>query len=78
MANGGGPACLRLRMMLSPKELALLSPEFELTAARFDALTAAIDQFYPQTLTHDDLANADFVSELTRIDEALQLAMQVQ
>ncbi len=72
MANGGGPACLRLRMRLEYDEVHRLSAKYQLTAELFDRLSAAIEKWYPQSLSIDDLCNSEFLSELKQIDYVLR------
>ena len=72
MVNGGGPACLRLRMMLESDDVRRLTAKFQLNVEMFDRLTAAIEKWYPQSLSAKDLYNAEFVAELNRIDEEMQ------
>lgn len=57
MAGGGGPACLRLRLPLTPQELATLAPGILLDAARLQRLEAWVDQHYRDALTSEDLAD---------------------
>ncbi len=71
MANGGGPACLRLRMMLPPEAVQRLSFKYRLTTELFDRLAEAIEKWYPKSLSISDLGNGDFVSELKQIDSVL-------
>lgn len=75
MANGGGPACLRLRMMLSADAVSRLASSCRLTTANFDRLSAAIEKWYPQSLSTEALCNSQFVSELKHIDAAMRLSM---
>ncbi len=75
MANGGGPACLRLRMMLDESEMSLLSSQMRLTEPLFERLSAAVEKFYPAVLCADDFCNPQFVAELSRIEREMQLAM---
>lgn len=72
MANGGGPACLRLRMMLESENVLRLSNKNRLTVELFDHLSAAIEKCYPQSLSAQDFCNAEFVTELNRIDTAMR------
>lgn len=74
MRNGGGPACLRLRVPLTDAELAAVNPGAILTDALYDTLTAWVERFYPDHLTPAELADhrlarrcLDAVDELTRI-----------
>jgi succinylarginine dihydrolase len=72
MANGGGPACLRLRMMLESDDVQRLSAKYQLTAALFDRLSAVIERWYPTQLSAEDLCNSEFLSELKQIDYVLR------
>ncbi|GGI67331.1 N-succinylarginine dihydrolase 1 [Polymorphobacter multimanifer] len=56
MRNGGGPACLRLRVAAAPHTI---DPRFLLTPARADALEALIEAHWPETITPGDLGSAD-------------------
>ena len=57
MRNGGGPACLRLRVPLSRTENGLLHPGFRWTPERDAWLRAWIERWYPESLTPRDLAD---------------------
>lgn len=74
MRNGGGPACLRLRVVLSAAELAATNQHFLLDDAKFDALEAWAKKHYRDRLTPDDLRDPDFMDEaLAAIDALTQL-----
>lgn len=73
MANGGGPACLRLRMMLEPQDVQRISSKYRLTTELFDKLSATIEKWYPQQLSFADLGNSDFAAELVHIDTNLRM-----
>jgi succinylarginine dihydrolase len=51
MRNGGGPACLRLRVVLSERELAAVHPGVLLTGALHDQLAAWIGRHYRDRLS---------------------------
>jgi succinylarginine dihydrolase len=72
MAGGGGPACLRLRMMINDAEVALLDKRFRLTSSLSDDLAAVIEKWYPTDLSFGDLMDVDFVDYLCRVDEAVR------
>jgi len=63
MSNGGGPACLRLRVALKDDELAAVNPTFMLDDARIDELQAWVNQHYRDELRPDDLKDPAFVAE---------------
>jgi len=74
MRNGGGPACLRLRVPLTDAELASVNPGVLLTDGLFERLTGWVERHYPDRLTPADLRDhrlarccLDAVDELTRL-----------
>jgi succinylarginine dihydrolase len=70
MQNGGGPACLRLRAVLTPAELAAVHPGVMATPERLDALEAWVRRHYRDRLTVGDLADPVLLDESRRaLDE---------
>lgn len=74
MQNGGGPACLRLRVALNETELAAVNPGVIMTAPLYDTLTQWVDKHYRDRLVESDLADPQLLvecrsalDELTRI-----------
>lgn len=63
MRNGGGPACLRLRVVLSDAERAAANARFMPDDAGFDALEAWVMKHYRDRLTPDDLKDPAFMEE---------------
>jgi succinylarginine dihydrolase len=59
MKNGGGPACLRLRVALSDAALAAVDPRFLVDAARLDRLERLVEQWWPEAIAPADLAGPD-------------------
>ena len=57
MRNGGGPACLRLRVPLSGGDSSLPHPGFLWTPERDPWLRAWVERWYPESLAPDDLAD---------------------
>ncbi len=57
MRNGGGPACLRLRVPLSPRALAAVDQRFLLSDRRIDALAALVEQAWPTAIAPADLSD---------------------
>ncbi|WP_394728498.1 N-succinylarginine dihydrolase [Altererythrobacter sp. GH1-8] len=55
MANGGGPACLRLRVVCDP---ATVDPRFLLTEAKADAMEAIIAREWPEQIDPADLGKS--------------------
>jgi succinylarginine dihydrolase len=70
MQNGGGPACLRLRVVLRREELAAVHPGVLLDAALLARLTAWAERHYRERLHADDLADPRLLDESrTALDE---------
>ncbi len=74
MRNGGGPACLRLRVPLTDRELAAVNPGVRFTPDLHDTLAAWVERHYPDQIAPADLTDAtlaraclDGLDELTRI-----------
>jgi succinylarginine dihydrolase len=59
MRNGGGPACLRLRVPVSDQALAGVDARFLLDQKRIDRLERLVEARWPKTLSPDDLAYAE-------------------
>ena len=64
MRNGGGPACLRLRVPLNEDEQAAVNPDSWFTPALHRELEAWVKQHYRDRLTLTDLADPGFVTEV--------------
>jgi len=54
MANGGGPACLRLRVVADP---ATVDPRFLVDEDRLDRIAACIEAHWPERIALEDLAD---------------------
>ena len=63
MRNGGGPACLRLRVVLTDAELAAANPAQRLNAALHERLADWARRRYRDRLAVADLADAALVTE---------------
>lgn len=63
MRNGGGPACLRLRVVMTEAEMAAAHQGVFLDEARIDSLQKAIRANYRDSLSPEDLANPAFADE---------------
>lgn len=70
MRNGGGPACLRLRVRLNETEERALAGRVLFDEALDRALTACVESRYRDRLTLDDFTDPAFVAECqTTLDE---------
>ena len=74
MKNGGGPACLRLRVVLTDHELEAMNQATLLDEQRFSQLVAWVDQHYRDRLAEADLGDPLLLEESrTALDELTQL-----
>jgi succinylarginine dihydrolase len=74
MRNGGGPACLRLRVAMTNKELAAVNQSTLINDNQFQGLNTWVDNHYRDTLHVDDLCDPQLLIESrTALDELTQL-----
>ena len=71
MRNGGGPACLRLRVVLSDDEAKAANANFILDDARVTALEQWVRAHYRDRLTPDDLRDPALMEESFTAMQAL-------
>ncbi|QGN53703.1 N-succinylarginine dihydrolase [Novosphingobium sp. Gsoil 351] len=63
MANGGGPACLRLRVVADP---ATVDPRFLLSDANAATIAAVVARHWPEQIDPTDLGNGALASDVVR------------
>ncbi|MEO0607398.1 MAG: N-succinylarginine dihydrolase [Pseudomonadota bacterium] len=63
MRNGGGPACLRLRVVMTPKQRAACHQGVLLDEDKIDKLQIVVRETYRDRLSVQDLADPNFVAE---------------
>ncbi|QHJ10108.1 N-succinylarginine dihydrolase [Paraglaciecola mesophila] len=74
MRNGGGPACLRLRVAMNETELAAVNQSTMMNDAQFERLNNWVDKHYRDRLSVDDLRDVALLNESrTALDELTQL-----
>ena len=74
MRNGGGPACLRLRVALTEQELARVNANFILDDQLFSRLNRWVDTHYRDELRASDLADPELLDESrAALDELTQI-----
>lgn len=74
MRNGGGPACLRLRVAMTDKEKAAVNQSTLINDVQFERLNIWVDKHYRDTLHVDDLSDPQLLMESrTALDELTQL-----
>ncbi len=71
MKNGGGPACLRLRVVLTEEEKALTHQRIFLTETLYNDLQSWADRFYRDRLHPEDLADPALAEESNDALDAL-------
>ena len=74
MANGGGPACLRLRVACDP---ALVDPRFLVDEGKLDRIAATIASAWPEEIATDDLQRPSLVDAIERARSALLDALDL-
>ena len=57
MRNGGGPACLRLRVVVDDRAHAAIDPRFLLDPARCDLLADLVERHWPERIAPEDLGD---------------------
>ncbi|HEU5285860.1 MAG TPA: N-succinylarginine dihydrolase [Sphingomicrobium sp.] len=61
MANGGGPACLRLRVVADP---ATVDPRFLADEARLDSIAETVERHWPEEIASDELAEPSLIRDI--------------
>jgi len=74
MANGGGPACLRLRVVADP---ATVDPRFMADGPRLDRISEVIARHWPEQIHHADLQQPALIAEVERARAALLEALEL-
>lgn len=72
MQNGGGPACLRLRVPLTESELEAVHPGVVLTETSADRLQRWIERWYPESLHPSDLPDPALLRRVRDAHDALR------
>lgn len=71
MQNGGGPACLRLRIVLSEEERAALPEGVFITEDRYRELCDWVQRHYRDHLSVDDLGDVNLIEEIRQAMQEL-------
>ena len=64
MKNGGGPACLRLRLLLNNLEQKMIPNCFWMDPTRSRLIGDLIEKYYPDTLSIDQLKDKSFLEQI--------------
>ncbi|HTG39660.1 N-succinylarginine dihydrolase [Sphingomonas sp.] len=68
MANGGGPACLRLRVVADPTTI---DPRFMVDAARLDRIAAIVERHWPERIAADAIGDPALIAQAEQARRAL-------
>ncbi|NTZ42821.1 N-succinylarginine dihydrolase [Altererythrobacter sp. SALINAS58] len=68
MANGGGPACLRLRVVADP---ATVDPRFLLDEAKADTIASVIEVHWPESIEPAQIGSAELAGKVVTARAAL-------
>jgi succinylarginine dihydrolase len=74
MANGGGPACLRLRVVADP---ATVDPRFIVDDARLDRIAEVVSGQWPEQIHRDELQQPALIAEIEGARAALLDALDL-
>lgn len=68
MANGGGPACLRLRVVADP---ATVDPRFIANEDKLDQIASVVAAYWPESIVPDQLGEASLIDQVRAARMAL-------
>ena len=68
MANGGGPACLRLRVVADP---GTVDPRFIVDTAKLGRIADTVGRHWPEQVGHDELQRPSLIADVERARAAL-------
>lgn len=68
MANGGGPACLRLRVVADPTTI---DPRFLVDETKLEGIGAVIERHWPESIAPEHLADPALIGTIERARAAL-------
>ena len=74
MANGGGPACLRLRVVADPRTV---DPSFLVDHASLDRIAGLITEHWPETIDANAIGDAALVARIEAAHRALLEALDL-
>jgi len=75
MRNGGGPACLRLRVPVDGPARAGIDPRFILDEARWTSLAKVVVAHWPEKIAPEDLVKPDLWAQAREAHAALEAAI---
>jgi succinylarginine dihydrolase len=75
MANGGGPACLRLRVVADP---ARVDPRFIVDESKLDGIADIVRKHWPEQIHVDDLQSRALIADVEGARAALLQSLELQ
>ena len=75
MANGGGPACLRLRVVADP---ATVDPRFLLDADKIGRIEEVVATHWPEQIAPTDLGTPALAAQVIAAREALLAVLDLK
>ena len=78
MRNGGGPACLRLRVVMTPEQRQACHQGVLLTNDKIDALQEVVRRTYRDSLSAADLADPQFAVECAKARSGLLKVLELE
>lgn len=72
MANGGGPACLRLRVVA---DAAMVDPRFLVDPSKLDRIGDVVRKYWPEQIAHNSLQRPRLIADVERARAALLEAL---
>jgi succinylarginine dihydrolase len=74
MANGGGPACLRLRVVADPLDI---DPRFLVDPARLDRIAAVIEAHWPERIAQDQIGDPALIATMENARRTLLKTLEI-
>jgi len=75
MANGGGPACLRLRVVCDP---ATVDPRFLVDPGRLDVIAKVIERHWPESIAPDSIGDPRLIAQIETARRALLEVLELE
>jgi len=75
MANGGGPACLRLRIVA---DSSTIDQRFLVDEAKLDSMSAIIDRYWPDTISAGMISKSSVWNDITMARNALLAHLRLE
>jgi succinylarginine dihydrolase len=74
MANGGGPACLRLRVVADPSTI---DPRFMVDDAKLDRVADVVRRHWPEQIHHEELQSPALINDIEKARASLFAAFDL-